>query len=115
MVHGIREVLRLQTKPAVLLADKAAQTGQGAIQKIAGVKLHARLRGVDLQDAARLRIVNAGGETEGLPAIVQHDIMIVAGGLRLALAQASANRRGLGKIERRILDADAFASRNQSV
>src|SRR5438105_11886885 len=113
MVHGIRKMLGLETKTAVLPAEQSANAGQSAVQEMTGVKLQPGFGGVHFQDTARLQFINARRQGEGFPAAVQNKIVIVANWLRFKLAESAPDCLRLREIERGIPCAGDLPGGNQ--
>src|SRR6476661_6607514 len=66
MIGRVWKMLCLQAKAVALFVDVSLFPGDGSIQEIATVKLHARLRGKYFQHAPAGRFMDAGGQRQAL-------------------------------------------------
>ena len=100
-------MLRLEAETIPPLIDLAPFALDAAVEKVAGVELHARLRRVDFEDPPAHRLIDSGRQ-RGRAAAVQHKIVVVALAqeqLFILLLDPRADRRRLGKVHRRPFDA----------
>ncbi len=100
-------MLRLEAEAGTLRVDLAALAGDRAIEEVAGVELHSRLRGGHLHRAAGRRLVDAHDTLEpGRRAREDHVVVVAAaeGDLWMIGVNACANRRGLAEVEWRPFD-----------
>src|SRR4051812_3104120 len=75
LVRRIRKMLRLQAKAFMLF--EAAGTWS-AIEKIAAIKLHARLRRIDLHHPPARRLFHAGGQLQLSRLAAKDETVVVA-------------------------------------
>ena len=66
MVGRVRKMLRLQAKTVTLFVNMPVFSGDGSIQKIAGIKLHTGLGGKHFQNASAGRFMDSGGQRQAL-------------------------------------------------
>ena len=94
MIHEIRKLLGLQAKrrmPSIAFPILAIQR---AIQKVARIKLHARLVGPDFQHTSALGILHAPGKGELFTSAFEHKVMIISGRLAVELIEPRTNGGG---------------------
>ena len=104
MIRRIRIVLRLHAKAVAKLIRPAALAGDGAVQKIADLKLQAGFSRKHFQHAAYLRLVNRRHQSKLAERFVDDPIVVVAVAkfdLFIIRADPRADGRGRAKIERR--------------
>ncbi len=103
-------MLGFKRKSRAASIDLSALAVNGPVEKIAGVELHAGLRGQDFQNAAAGRLLDTYGEAQALP--VQNPVVIVAvAELQLLIIRfdALADRDRLAEIEWRAGDGAKLA------
>src|SRR5262249_9749264 len=98
------------------MVDVSLFSGDGSIEKVSCVELHRGLRREDLQHAAAAGFADASSELEAAAVSLDDEVLVVTAGqhkLLIRIADARANRRGPGKIERRAGDSTDLARGNQ--
>src|SRR5262245_44042041 len=115
MIDRIRVMLGLQTEATMFWIGDAADARVPAVEMIAGIKLHARLRRPHLHYAATLWIERAPGQSQRFATVVDNEIVIVTAQLWFELLNARPNGRWFGKVQRRPLDAGHFTGGNQLI
>lgn len=96
-------MLRLQAQPAVPRVGDATRANEASIQVVAGVKLHPRLIGEHIHDAARRWLEHRGGERQ-FAAAVQNVVHVIAAGdshLRMVGIDAFSQGARTTEVERR--------------
>ena len=109
-------MLRLQAEAISLAVDAALPSGDAAVEKVAGVELHARLGGCDLERASGRALDDARGVLELGARSCQHVIVIVPAAameLDVVLSDPGSNRRESAEIERRAGNSRQLAGWNQ--
>ena len=79
MVRRIGKMLRFQAKAGAVGVEHAALAADGAIKKVAAVKLDSRLSCEDLQNSSARGFVNFRGSLQlSVGSLVQHPVVIVS-------------------------------------
>ncbi len=108
-------MLGLETEACALWVHVTGLSRE-AIQKIAGIKLHAGLRGRHLKNASACGLYDAGGGNQSLAAPVDHEVVIVAiavTDLLMIVVDACADCRGRTEIQRGSFNGCKFARRDE--
>ena len=108
-------MLGLEAASCVLPINFSAFSNNTAVQKIARVKLQARLRGKDFQYSPRGGFVNSGGSLHCFGTGAQNEVMIKSARefqLLVIAVNSRSDARCLRKIHRGIRDALNLAGRN---
>jgi hypothetical protein len=108
-------VLGFEAESAVLFVIHAADAGEFAIEKIAGVELHAGFGGEHFQAAAGGWFFHPGDRFEGGTVAFEDEVVIVAAGIVGELIEARANGGGFLEIEGRAGNGREFAGGNELV
>jgi len=90
--------------------------GNGAIEKIPGIKLHAGFRGEDFHYPPAGGFVNPRRQLQAAGLVIDHEVVVVTAAksqLFVIIIDACANGGWLGEIQRRSLDGAEFASGNE--
>src|SRR5262245_17760329 len=110
-------MLRLKTETCALLISVAALSGQSAIQKVAGVKLHSRFRGQYFHGAPARGFKDHSNSPQNSGPPVQHKVVIVSLAkleLFVVLVNATANLLLVAEIEWSGADTLELAGWNRS-
>src|SRR5450755_3129168 len=110
-------MLGLQAKSAAICQNGSILSSSGAIQKIAAIKLYARLRRPYLQHSSRYGFHDAGGQFWPAPG-GQNPVVVVAFSefqLLIAIGDALSDSNRRSEIERRSLDFAQLSRGNQAV
>ena len=99
MVHRIRIVLCLQAKPGVFPVGNSSLAHQGAIEKIAGVKLHSRLCRPHLHLTSGERIIDSRGQFQFACLAAQYEVVIVSAGVSFHLRNSRADGHGMREVK----------------
>src|SRR6185503_10338440 len=78
LVRGVGKMLRLQTKAVALLVHLPTLAGDGAIEKIAAIKLDAWFTGVDVHYSPAGRFINACCQNGTRTGSIEYPIVVVA-------------------------------------
>ena len=78
MVGRVWKVLRLQAKAVTQFVDVPLFSSDRSIQKIAGIKLHARLGGEYFQHTSAAGFMDACSQGQALVLPVDHPVVIVS-------------------------------------
>ena len=100
----------------MLRVDLTALAVNGPVQKVAGVKLQARLGGEHFHNAARLRISGLGCNCRE-PRMIQYKVLVIALGedkLLVVGIDSLADHVRLREVERRSFNTAEFAGGNQT-
>src|ERR1019366_4181653 len=103
VVRRIREMLSLQAEALVLFILHAVAPGEGSIEEVTGVELHAGLGGFDRHAPAALGVGHDGCKAQRSSIAVEHPIVIVTAAqldLFVVGVDACAHNLGLAEIER---------------
>src|SRR5262245_16862321 len=106
-IRRIRKMLCLQAE-AVAFVVGLAGFALHLFEKVADVKLDARLGRPDFQNSAGLRLIYLSRPTQYSGLAVDDEVVVVAAAelqLLVVLIDARADRRGLREVERRAFDA----------
>src|SRR5947207_3503667 len=109
-------MLRLKATAGMPDVRDASLSYDAAVEKIAGIELHARLRRRDFHDAAALRFMDGRGISELSAARAQNEVVIITAGqpqLLVIVFDARPYRRRRGEVHRRIVHGPKLAGRNQ--
>src|SRR5262252_1064457 len=115
-IRRIGKMLCLEAE-AVALVIGLADFALHLCEKVADVKLHARLGRPDFHHPARRWFGDLRRLTQYSGLAVHDEVVVVAAAefqLLVVLVDARADRRRLRKVERRAFDASQFAGRDQS-
>ena len=96
LIWRVGIVLRFETQRSVLVVSTGAFA---AIEKVAAIKLHARLSCVKLHHATAGRLLDARGQRQRAVLAAQHKTVIVTHGVGYDLFQSLANPMRRTKIE----------------
>jgi len=80
MIGRIWKMLRLHHECATVRIDHAIFANDGAVQKVAGIKLQARFRGPDFKDAAVVWIGHPGVQPEFAHLVIDDKVVVVTAG-----------------------------------
>src|SRR5438045_7571382 len=101
----------------MLYVNAATLAGDRAIQKIAGIKLHAGLRGRYFQNSSRGRFIHSGGSSKHFIPGQQDEIVIVTTSeaqLLVMILHTRTDGGRSGEVERCIFHAAYLTGRNQA-
>src|SRR5262245_2637593 len=116
LIRRIRKMLCLEAEAVALVVGLAA-FALHLREKVADVKLHARLGRPDFHHAARRRLGDLRRLTQYSSLAVDDEVMVIAAAelqLLVVLIDARADRRLLREVEGRAFDASQFSGRDQS-
>jgi len=102
LVGRVRIVLGFQAKSIALLVDVPLLSGDGAVQEIARVELHARFCRGNLQGAPAVWFDDPRRECQAFALPVNHEVVIVTAPenqLLILLTDPGSDGGGLGEIE----------------
>ena len=109
-------MLRLQTKAGAALIDCSAFSLNGAVQEIAGIKLHPGLIAPHLQHPTAGGLFHTRLQSVGTKRFADDPVMVIAGAVLqyfVRIIDARTNGRRLAKIKRRAGHIDNFAGRDE--
>src|SRR5262245_5873000 len=110
-------MLRLKAERGTLLVNAAPLAFDGAVQKIAGIELDARLCRKDFHHPSTRGLIHADGAPKRAAGKVEHPVVIITlaeDQLFVLLVDSGANGCRFCKIHWSALDAPQFAGRNQN-
>src|SRR5215469_1475508 len=96
-------MLWFHRKSATMDIDRSAFADDGAVEEIAGIKLHARRCRPDLKNASALWVSHAGVQGELVHGMIHYEVVIVAAAefqLLVVIVDARADGGGLAEIKR---------------
>ncbi len=111
-------MLCFQAKAVAPFVNVPLFSDDGSVQEVTRIKLHSRLSRINFQHSSTGWFVDPGSQSQAVTFTVDHKIVIVSVPdyqLLVTIVDASANRGGLGEIQRRSLNRANFAGGDQSL
>ena len=115
MVRRIGEVLGFKAERTVLFIIHAADPRKFSIEKIAGVKLHARFGREHFHPATGSRLFNPRDRLQTRTSAFQNEVLVIAARIGGELIETRAYRGRLLEITRRARHRRKFSSGNQLI